>query len=83
MAHPQAGRIVTDCLTVAGHREGEIAIHAARSLCEATHRSVCCIAGIHFEGVSKVEIQQIVRAARSLTEEVAGELGRRLRAGGG
>jgi 2-iminoacetate synthase len=67
----------TKCLTVSKHKERGIAIHAAHTLCVASRSSVSCIAGIHFEPLTKAEIAEIVRAAYALARRAAGELEQR------
>ncbi|MFQ5983624.1 MAG: hypothetical protein ACE5KS_09645 [Woeseiaceae bacterium] len=68
------GRAVTECLTVAEHKEGGIAVHAAHTLCTASRRGVCCIAGIHFDAVTKEETSEILQMAYALIGKVAREL---------
>ena len=65
------GRVVTDCLVVEGHREDRIARHAAHKLCEASRRSVVCIAGIHFDRLERSAIDAISAAAYDLAVRAA------------
>lgn len=70
----RSGRALAKCLTVCEHKEGEIAVHASRALCAASRRNVCCIAGIHFEALTRAEIEEILKATYALTGRVAREL---------
>jgi 2-iminoacetate synthase len=63
------GRAHTRCLSAEGHREEAIARHAAHTLCAAARRNVACVAGIHFEGVSRAEIEAISADAYSLARQ--------------
>ena len=65
------GRAHTSCLSAEGHREEAIARHAAHTLCAAARCNVACVAGIHFDGVSAVEIEAISAAAYSLARQAA------------
>jgi len=64
----------TRSLVAEGHREEAIARHAAHALCGATRRTVACVAGIHFDAVSREEIESISRAAYALAREAAARL---------
>ncbi len=68
-------RAETQCLTVDTHKESDIAVRAARQLCSATRRSVVCVAGIHFDGVTRNEIEDISRTADEFTTLAAMRLG--------
>lgn len=67
-------RATTKCLGVSGHKERGLAAHAAHTICAATRHSVSCIAGIHYDTVSRTEIDEIVQAAHGLVRQVAGRL---------
>jgi hypothetical protein len=67
-------RADTACLIVGIHKEEEIAVCTASHLCDSTHRSVVCIAGIHFDGITKRDIQDISRAANELAARAAKHL---------
>ena len=67
-------RAETASLIVGIHKEEDIAVHAASFLCSATCRSVVCIAGIHFAGITKDDIQDISRAANELATRAARHL---------
>jgi len=70
--------VVTERLTAEGHKETPIATHAAREICRVWRRSVVCIAGIHFDGIDRAQIEEIVRTANELTRRAAGEIASRL-----
>ncbi len=67
-------RAETACLIVGIHKEEDIAVHAASYLCSVTRRSAVCIAGIHFDGITKNDIQDISRAASELAARAARHL---------
>jgi hypothetical protein len=73
----RSDRAATECLTVSGHRERGIAVEAAQMLCAASRRQVACIAGIHFDSLSRVEIEEIVAAVQALTRQAAARLEQR------
>jgi hypothetical protein len=74
LAQWRAGRAVTECLTVSGHKERDITVNAAHMLCMASRRSVSCIAGIHFDSLTGAQVEEIVQAVHALTRQVAGKL---------
>jgi len=57
------------------HREAVITEQAIAVLGPRLKGALCCIAGIHYDGLSKAGIQQIVR----LSKQGIGQLARRLR----
>ena len=65
------GRAHTRCLSAEGHREEAIARHAAHTLCAAARCSVACVAGIHFDGVSRADIESISAEAYALARRAA------------
>ncbi len=67
-------RATTECLTASGHKEGSVAMHAAHRLCAASRRRVGCVAGIHFDSLSRIEIETIVQAVYALTRQAAEKL---------
>jgi hypothetical protein len=75
-----ADRPSTGCLSATGHKEQAIATDAAHRLCAATRRTVTCVAGIHFDALTRAEIDEISEAAYDLTARAARELAdRRMR----
>jgi len=69
-----SGRAVAEQLTAEGHKEASIAAHAARELCKVWGKTVVCIAGIHFDGITRAQIEEIVRTANELTGRAVGEI---------
>ncbi len=67
-------RAEAECLIVGIHKEKDIAVYAATQLCSATRRSAVCIAGIHFDGITKDDIQDISSAANQLAAHAARRL---------
>jgi hypothetical protein len=64
----------TRCLSAGGHKEEAIARHTARIVSAATRRTATCVAGIHFDGISRLDIEEISSAAHALAREAAAEL---------
>ena len=62
----QDGRANASILTVASHKEGGLAIQCAHMLCKASQRSVVCVAGLHYDAVTKKEIAEILETAAIL-----------------
>jgi hypothetical protein len=69
----------TRVLTVEGHRETAIARHAAHLLCTTTRRTVVCVAGIHFDEITRAEIEDVSTQACALAERTAETLGEKNR----
>lgn len=65
------GTAVTQCLTVQGQRETEVARHVAHRLCAAARRSVVCISGIGFDGLGSDEIREILEQTDRLSDRAA------------
>ena len=74
LAHWNGRRVHVESLSAGRHKEGPLASLVARQLCHAAQATVACIAGIHFEGVDKEQIEEIVEAARALSARAAGRL---------
>jgi 2-iminoacetate synthase len=70
----RGGRARTRCLSAEGHREEAIARHAAHTLCAAARCTVACVAGIHFDDVSRSEIESISADAYSLARAAGARL---------
>ncbi|HJN76493.1 MAG TPA: radical SAM protein [Myxococcota bacterium] len=79
MSQWDSGQARTERLTAEGHKEGELAAHAAHRLCKASRRRVTCIAGIHFDSLSRPQIDEIVEAVHILTRRAARSLAQRRR----
>lgn len=61
-------------LVVERHKEGPLATEVAHQVCQATHTTVACLAGIHYDGISSSEIRAIESEARRLASKVARQL---------
>ncbi len=61
-------------IAVYGHKEDELAQMIAKKLSRATGATVAVTAGIHFDGLSQVEIGQIVKISESLLDQLILEL---------
>lgn len=57
------------CLSLPGHREGELAASMARSLANALGITVAVSAGIHFDDISREEIATILAMCAAMAEE--------------
>lgn len=64
----QGGQVETRLLALPGHREDALALRMAQSMAEALHCAVCVSAGIHYDNITRAEIQQVEQMAQSLTE---------------
>ena len=71
LAEWKAGRASTSCLVASGHREDKIAIHSAHKLCGASRRQVVGLCGIHFDGITKNDIDEISQSAFALAKRAA------------
>jgi gallate decarboxylase subunit D len=64
----QPGQVETRLLVLPGHREDALAQRMAQSLAEALHCAVCVSTGIHYDNITRAEIQQIGQMAQDLTQ---------------
>lgn len=62
---PPAG-VLLHVLRRTGHRDDEAALPLARDYCRALGATVCVSAGIHFDDISREEIDTILDMARTL-----------------
>jgi hypothetical protein len=70
----RAGQAFTEAHTVQGHKETSIAVRAAREICTAWRGNTICIAGIHFDGITRAQIDEITQATYDLMRRAAKEL---------
>ncbi len=75
-------RASTSVITRLGHKDDVIARKAAYSISKSTERSVCAIAGIHLDNITKQEIDEILGEIDELLREI-GEILERNRICGG
>ena len=64
----QPGQVETSLLALPGHREDALALRMAQSMAEALHCAVCVSAGIHYDNITRAEIQQVEQMAQNLTQ---------------
>ena len=64
----QVGQVETRLLALPGHREDALALRMAQSMAEALHCAVCVSAGIHYDNITRAEIQQVEQMAHDLTQ---------------
>lgn len=64
-------RASTECVVAEGQREDRIAIHGAHTLCGASRQRTVCLSGIHFDGLTKVDIDNISQSAFELVRRAA------------
>jgi hypothetical protein len=61
-------------LRVPPHREDELALKAARTLHAAAGTNVCVTAGVHVDGITGAEIEEVVRNIEVAIARLAGAL---------
>ena len=64
----QPGQVKTRLLALPGHREDALALRMAQSMAESLHCAVCVSAGIHYDNITRAEIQQVEQMAHDLTQ---------------
>ena len=60
--------VETHLLALPGHKEDALALRMAQSMAEALHCTVCVSAGIHYDNITRAEIQQVEQMAQDLTQ---------------
>lgn len=70
----ESGRASSSVLTVPGHREDEIALLGARKLSGACREPTVFVAGIHVDGITIKEIEEIVTVSEEMIDELANTL---------
>jgi hypothetical protein len=71
VADPQDG---VHTIALCGHKDQYIGEAWARQLCEKTKLPVSVTAGIHYEQITKAEIEEIQALAQEMLEEVLGSI---------
>ncbi len=61
-------------LTFPGHRDQDLSAPWAAALAQKLGCRVCVTCGIHYDGVGRAEIAQIVAAAQALLEQVLAQI---------
>jgi hypothetical protein len=64
-------RASTSVITRLGHKDDPIAYMAAHVLCRRLKKPICAIAGIHLDGITQEEIDQITQNCGMLVERLA------------
>jgi hypothetical protein len=72
------GQPVEHSVRLPPHREEELALKAARTLHQATGRTVCVTAGVHLDDITPQEIEQVLQIADNGIRQLAGVLARQL-----
>lgn len=62
------GQIEVRLLALPGHKEDALALRMAQGMAEALHCTVCVSAGIHYDNITRAEIQQVEQMAQNLTQ---------------
>lgn len=65
---PETNRAVASVLAAPGHKEAEIALSGAETICNALRRTVLFAAGIHLDHILPEEIEAIVKACPEIIE---------------
>lgn len=81
-AHIGATALGTNCgglasssvITTPGHRDDRVAKTAAEKLAKALGRNVTVVSGIHYDHITKDEIDETLRLCDELVNGLAGEL---------
>lgn len=68
------GEACEELSVVPGHKEGPLALAAARRLAAAGRRTCVCVAGIHLDAITPAEIALVVARAERGVETLAREL---------
>lgn len=63
----QPWQVEVRLLALPGHREDALAQRMAQRMAEALHCAVCVSAGIHYDNITRAEIQQVEQMAQDLT----------------
>ncbi|WNY27862.1 hypothetical protein MmiEs2_00350 [Methanimicrococcus stummii] len=53
------GRVTASVMSAPGHKEEEIALYGAKTICKAANKTVLFAAGIHLDDISADEIKEI------------------------
>ena len=64
----QGGQVETRLLALPGHKEDSLALRMAQSISQSLHCAVCVSAGIHYDNITRAEIQQVEQMAQNLTQ---------------
>ena len=65
-------------LSLPGHKESDLALRMAQSMAEALHCAVCVSAGIHYDNITRTEIEQVEQMVQDLTQRCIAALAKDL-----
>ena len=57
-----------------GHKDDEVAIHYASRICKKTRQVVTCICGIHYDDITKNQIQEVLNYMEKDIDELEKEV---------
>ena len=70
----EENRASVSVITRPGHKEDALASDAAHKICNSVRKSVCVIAGIHVDNITKEEIAEILKNCEKLIPMAAAGL---------
>jgi hypothetical protein len=65
----QHGRASASVITRLGHKDDIIALKAANTISKDTKKTVCVIAGVHIDNITKEEIEKILLLCDRLVDD--------------
>ncbi len=68
-------RASVSLITRLGHKDDALAQKAAYTVCKATRRTVCAVAGVHLDDITRAEIAQLVENTDRLVGKFLSSLG--------
>ncbi len=74
VAHWQTGRLEVDTTLLPAHRDDAVSSRFAQALAESTGHTVTALCGIHYDGITRAGITEVLAAAERLLEEITAEL---------
>ncbi len=67
-------RASSSVLTAPGHRDDVIALKGARTVSSHTHTTTAFCVGIHFDAITKADIEEIVSASEDMIDQFIEQL---------
>lgn len=67
-------RASVSVITRLGHKDDVLAQEAAHAISKATRKPVCVIAGVHLDGITRQEIDEIVKNSRKVVDKLIAAL---------
>ena len=64
----QPGQTEARLLALPGHKEDALALRMAQSISQSLHCAVCVSAGIHYDNITRAEIEQVEQMVQDLTQ---------------